>query len=376
LIFLKYGPIMHDEISMLRQLEKKFKPKLDKQRTALKWAWVDVRVETHLKGAFGTDTLPTAVIFKPHKQQPRYAPLASAHVRADVNSISRLVENMLNGDAKFKPVPARSLMTWADRGDSTPQSKKPTAAAPGNKRVAGSSDEKPRIATYEKLEAGAAGCPEGMEITSVEECEQAIKALGISADPKWTAAYPLVPRFCSVRGVAIIGEPHRMHFNTAAEGQGRKDLSPVCKADPARLTQTIPELTGKTYLDVLGQARMSLIYLREGPISPNEIEMLSSLRQEVDAQVEAGRLNWAWIDLRAERKLRKIFDTEVLPSAVVLDTSGRQPRAALLSHEEAGGEPLPADASAIAALLERVLSDEAEFTPVSRQDLMMWAIRA
>ena len=49
-------------------------------------------------------------------------------------------------------------------------------------------------------------------------------------------------------------------------------------------------LTGKTYLDVLGQARMSLIYLREGPISPNEIEMLSSLRQEVDAQVEAGRL--------------------------------------------------------------------------------------
>ena len=87
---------------------------------------------------------------------------------------------------------------------------------------------------YMKLEYGAT-CPEGYDLTTEEECQRAVSALGITGlISPWVGANPNIPRYCSVRE----SDPNpRMHFGGSNSGGiGRSDLAPLCyKASDAGL---------------------------------------------------------------------------------------------------------------------------------------------
>merc|ERR1719276_803210 len=81
----------------------------------------------------------------------------------------------------------------------------------------------------QKLDYGEAACPEGLEITSQEECREAIAALGVTdgGDP-WVGSRTTMPKGCNLQK-----STNSMIFNTGEGGKGRHDLAPVCKwAEP------------------------------------------------------------------------------------------------------------------------------------------------
>eukprot|EP00928_Gymnodinium_smaydae_P070316 TRINITY_DN54178_c0_g1_i1.p1 TRINITY_DN54178_c0_g1~~TRINITY_DN54178_c0_g1_i1.p1 ORF type:complete len:549 (+),score=97.77 TRINITY_DN54178_c0_g1_i1:61-1647(+) len=90
---------------------------------------------------------------------------------------------------------------------------------------------------YVRLEYGASGCPTGADIVSPDECKEALKALGILAEPHAMVSMDRIPRFCSVREIAA-GSGEHMHFNAAPNGRGRVDLAPVCLRTEAEEAHT------------------------------------------------------------------------------------------------------------------------------------------
>lgn len=94
---------------------------------------------------------------------------------------------------------------------------------------------------YELLEKGTAGCPIDLEIASVTECQNALKELGMRADPTWVSNFPELPSKCSVRTEPTQQHPERMHFNSFVGGAGREDLSPVCKKVQTRESESSKE---------------------------------------------------------------------------------------------------------------------------------------
>jgi len=239
---------------------------------------------------------------------------------------------------------------------------------------------------YRKLPLAQDGCPEGLEISSPEECELALEQLGIPAQPAWVSSYPELPRFCSVRENPTSDSPERMHFNRSPSGQGRQDLHPVCRASPAddstdaeepQPELAIPELTGVSYQELWGKDGLSLILLTGGRIKPAQVQMLLSLQEEFKSRLEmqGTKLRWMWMDVYTERKYRTLFDPPALPSAVILNPHSR-PRFAAVKHPEEDEEQLPVDGHAISVLLNSVLDGDARFSSIQPKKLTAFVARS
>merc|ERR1712157_300380 len=79
---------------------------------------------------------------------------------------------------------------------------------------------------YQKLDYGEVACPEGLEILSQSECNEAIAALGITnGDNPWIGSRTTMPKGCSLQK-----DTDSTIFNTGEGGSGRHDLAPVCKS--------------------------------------------------------------------------------------------------------------------------------------------------
>jgi len=267
---------------------------------------------------------------------------------------------------------------------------------------------------YERLPYGAEGCPPGLEIRSVEDCERAILSLGLVASPQWVSAYPGLPSGCSIRERPEAGSAERMHFNSAAGGAARSDLAPIClrpqtdEEDPSSLGSAVrtglsdgsatdaakakaqmnrppktPELTGQTQGWLMGNGIHCFVYLKEGHLSGAEDDVLQKLKAQFDEKTQAMGLvlKFAWMNVQVERKLREMFDPPALPSAVLVDvtgddSNGHKPRYALMAHEEQDGDFVPASLSKVESFLDAVLDGDGEFTEFTAKKLSMsWAKR-
>jgi len=190
----------------------------------------------------------------------------------------------------------------------------------------------------------------------------------IRTKPAWVSSYPGLPSHCSVRETPTEDAREQMHFNSAKNGQARRDLAPVCRKAPASAPPPIMELSALTKADLLHDIGFKLIYLCKGPITSKEVAMLVAAREKFSRKVpeHAGQVQWMWLNTLMERKLQAIFDAPVLPSAVMLahfrDKDGVEHfKYSLLQHGERDGDVLPADASMIELLLNMVLGGDAEF---------------
>jgi len=261
---------------------------------------------------------------------------------------------------------------------------------------------------YQQLDYGAPGCPDGLEIPSVDECERAILSLGVIARPAWVSAFPGLPSMCSVRESPTKGSPERMHYNSAKGGMPRSDLAPVCKKPGVQATDAsaaeaahaggefamsgaqeaeeapppLPELAGQTQEDLFSGDGWCFIYLREGPITAVEAQMVLTLEEKFRPRLEerGTSLRWMWLDLRAERKLKAVFDMPALPSAVIFDSQGKgdgggKPRFASLEHKEEDGDPQPADVESMELLLNTFLGGDASFVSLQSKRGLQWAKR-
>jgi len=99
---------------------------------------------------------------------------------------------------------------------------------------------------YSQGEKGSE-CPLSGEIKTIEECREAIKSLGITPTvEEWIGDYNKVPRACSARASGNFG----LHWNTAASGNGRDDLAPICRipyhaGQPGTLCSSGSEVTSE-----------------------------------------------------------------------------------------------------------------------------------
>lgn len=268
-----------------------------------------------------------------------------------------------------------------------------------------------RKSDYQQSAYGEEGCPPGLEILSVDECERAILSLGIVARPAWTSSFPELPAKCSVRETTAKGSPERMHFNSVTKGVARADLAPICKKPQhersgdaagdtaaassaaaaavaeeeqheATLPFLIPELMGSTQEELFG-GTVAFIYLREGPITALESIALMVLSERLRPRWEEKGLDirWMWLDVQQERKLKAVFDPPILPSAVLLEwkpfgEDSAHPGFATVAHREEDGDPQPVFAGEeIELLLNTYLGGDAKFAPISMKRLQVWATR-
>eukprot|EP00928_Gymnodinium_smaydae_P065864 TRINITY_DN4894_c2_g3_i1.p1 TRINITY_DN4894_c2_g3~~TRINITY_DN4894_c2_g3_i1.p1 ORF type:complete len:973 (+),score=287.01 TRINITY_DN4894_c2_g3_i1:99-2921(+) len=267
--------------------------------------------------------------------------------------------------------------------------------------------------SYKKLGYGAQGCPPGLEIRSVEECARALASLGIQSSPQWVSAYEGLPSWCSVREKTDAQNKEKMHFNSHQAGKGRNDLAPICKNEPgdkagrsygspkkpstpsaassaaaaaaaAAAAQATPrigpeEISDANFESLYGTSGFVFIYMSDGRISAPEAKMLEGLEKQFKPQLQeqGTRMAWSWMDARKERKMKDLFDPQVLPSAVVINPHKR-PRFALLKHPgEEEEEPKAADEASLVFLLNTVLGGDARFQKVSGSKLTtLWMPRA
>eukprot|EP00419_Tripos_fusus_P055776 CAMPEP_0172812212 /NCGR_PEP_ID=MMETSP1075-20121228/9899_1 /TAXON_ID=2916 /ORGANISM="Ceratium fusus, Strain PA161109" /LENGTH=873 /DNA_ID=CAMNT_0013651741 /DNA_START=28 /DNA_END=2649 /DNA_ORIENTATION=- len=398
LIYLRQGRITHEESQMLEVLMIKFGAQLLEQGTKLRVAWMDVSIEQRLGRTFAMKSLPSAVILNPHKR-PRFAAVkhkvteAGESLPAREGDIAQLISRVLAGEARFATVRGLLPSMWAERSPASSTETFPTIPSTGRdpNKEKPPPKKKQKLPGYRKLQYGAEGCSAGMEIKTVEECEKAIRSLGIDPEPRWVANYPMLPAGCSVREGSDDNSPERMHYNAAEQGKGRKDLAPICKRDPSRPAESasapaeevppappaalFPELAGRTHRELFGTEGYCLVYLKEGKITKKEAKMLTQLEKQLAPQVKAHdmRLSWAWMNVHVERKLASVFDMEVFPSAVVIDPHDKPPRFTPLVHEESEGEPLPADEEGLMLLVNMLLSGDTEFRPLPPSRLTVWA---
>ena len=99
-----------------------------------------------------------------------------------------------------------------------------------NRRTQATDDGTPK---YQRFPYYWPNCPNGFEITSQEECSEAIAYLGVTnGGNPWIGSRTTMPKGCNLQKAT-----DSMIFNTGEGGLGRHDLAPVCK-----LTET-PEPT-------------------------------------------------------------------------------------------------------------------------------------
>merc|ERR1719502_313172 len=127
-IYLKDGAASQGEIDMLSGLSKKFTSQLSDRGAKMKFMWLNLEIETTFKELFNPSQMPSAVVFNPHKRL-RFTKLdhgEEGEVKGDEQGLSKLVDKVLGGDARFAPVPGQKLPTWATREK---------AAKPGKKEL-------------------------------------------------------------------------------------------------------------------------------------------------------------------------------------------------------------------------------------------------
>lgn len=116
-IFLKDGSISAEETDMLTSLSRKFTSQLSDRGAKMKWMWMNLNVETEYKTLFEPTELPSAVVFNPHKRL-RFTKLDHGEdneVKGDEQGLTKLLDKVLGGDARFKMVPGQKLPGWAKR---------------------------------------------------------------------------------------------------------------------------------------------------------------------------------------------------------------------------------------------------------------------
>merc|ERR1712203_1117056 len=116
-IYLKDGELSQDETDMLTGLSKKFTSQLSDRGAKMKWMWMNVAIETAYKALFEPAMLPSAVVFNPHKRL-RFTKLDHGEdneVKGDEQGLTKLLDKVLGGDARFKIVPGQKLPGWAKR---------------------------------------------------------------------------------------------------------------------------------------------------------------------------------------------------------------------------------------------------------------------
>merc|ERR1719204_1216817 len=172
----------------------------------------------------------------------------------------------------------------------------------------------------------------------------------------------------------------------AVQQAAAKAAAEAASEQKARLN-VIPELSGATQEELLRGGAVCLVYLRDGPLLAAEELMLTELKKRFDPKVQDSgpELRWMWLDLRAERKLKDVFDPPALPSAILLEpgrggggagAAAGRPRYVAVTHPEEDGDPMPANADAIALLLNSMLGGDAVFRPLPPQRLTsLWVKR-
>merc|ERR1712137_38644 len=116
-IYLKDGAITPAETDMLSGLSKTFTSQLSDRGAKMKFMWMNLAIEKDYKELFKPAQLPSAVVFNPHKRL-RFTNLDHGEdndVKGDEHSLSKLVDKVLGGDARFKMVPGQKLPSWATR---------------------------------------------------------------------------------------------------------------------------------------------------------------------------------------------------------------------------------------------------------------------
>jgi len=124
-IYLVEAHISQAETDMLTGLQKKFTSQLSDRGAKMKWMWMNLAVETGFQELFEAAQMPSAVVFNPHKRL-RYTKLdhgEDGEVKGDAAGLAALVDKVLGGDARFKPVPGQKLPTWALREAKKPGKK-------------------------------------------------------------------------------------------------------------------------------------------------------------------------------------------------------------------------------------------------------------
>merc|ERR1712217_954481 len=100
-IYLKDGDLSTEETDMLTGLSKKFTSQLSDRGAKMKWMWLNTKIETEYRALFAPEAMPSAVVFNPHKRL----------------RLTKLLDKVLGGDARFKMVPGQKLPGWAKRDD-------------------------------------------------------------------------------------------------------------------------------------------------------------------------------------------------------------------------------------------------------------------
>lgn len=118
-IYLREGRITQAETDMLKGLEKTFTSQLSDRGAKLRYMWMDVAVQDKYKELFAPTQLPSAVVFNPHKRL-RFAAMEhgeEGELKGDEAGLSKLLDKVLGGDARFKMVPGQKLPAWAAMAD-------------------------------------------------------------------------------------------------------------------------------------------------------------------------------------------------------------------------------------------------------------------
>jgi len=116
-IYLKDGAMTPAETDMLTGLSKKFTSQLSDRGAKMKWMWINLALETEYKKLFDPPVMPSAVVFNPHKRL-RFAMMEHGEnneLKGDEQSMIKLMDKVLGGDARFKMVPGQKLPSWAMR---------------------------------------------------------------------------------------------------------------------------------------------------------------------------------------------------------------------------------------------------------------------
>lgn len=157
-------------------------------------------------------------------------------------------------------------------------------------------------------------------------------------------------------------------------GTGGKTEESIEEAKPW-LVQEVPELTQKSHKDICFKGEgLCVIYLKEGPTTQDEVDMLTGLSKKFTSQLSdrGAKMKWMWMDLQQEEGFKNLFNPSQLPSAVVFNPHKRL-RFTMMDHGE--DNDVKGDATALSNLMDKVLGGDARFKVVPGQKLPAWSQR-
>eukprot|EP01067_Filipodium_phascolosomae_P008836 Filipodium_phascolosomae@DN775_c0_g1_i1.p1 len=135
MIYLKEGELAPSEEKMLEEMSKKYSVKTDRA-PAMQWLWMNLSRETGFKDLFRLTKLPSLVVVNPRKRI-RYVAI-DAEETANPDSIKKLVDKIMGGDARFTNVKSLPDFYKGDGdGDVAAEKDKPATATDGKKGKSG-----------------------------------------------------------------------------------------------------------------------------------------------------------------------------------------------------------------------------------------------